>query len=76
MRAGPLAALLLVHAALVLGGVYYMLVKFGDELDSRVDKKVTSVQAEVERDLDAVQDEVERQFTRELRRELDARLGP
>ena len=71
MRAGPLAALLLAHAALVLGGVYYMLTEFGDELDRRVDEQVTEVQEDVERRVDRV----ERRITQQLRRELDARLG-
>ena len=70
MRLGGLTALLLVHAALVLGGVYYMLVQFGDELDRELDEEVTRVQRDVERDLDGV----ERRVIRQLRAELDARL--
>lgn len=71
MRLGALAALLLVHAAIVLGGVYLMFTAFGDELDRQLDEEVSAVQRDVERDLDDVRDQVIRQ----LRRELDARLG-
>lgn len=70
MRPGPLVALLLVHAALVLGGFYLMLVEFGDQLDTELDEQVTNVQADVERDLDRV----ERRLVRRLRIELDARI--
>lgn len=72
LGAGALAALLLVQAALVLGGVLYMLNVFGDELDSTLDEEVATVQLDVERDLNSVQ----RAVIRQLRRELDARLGP
>ena len=71
MRLGPIALLLLVHGALVLGGVYFMLTAFGDELDARLDEQVQNVQADVERDLGRV----ERRVIRQLRLELDARLG-
>jgi hypothetical protein len=67
----PLVALLLVQTALVLGGVLYMLNVFGDELDTRLDDQVTNVQNDIEGDLDRVQ----RGVIRQLRRELDARLG-
>jgi hypothetical protein len=63
---GPLLALLLVHAALVLGGVAYMLTVFGDEVDATLDEQVT----EVQRDLDESFDQVERS----VREELDRRL--
>jgi hypothetical protein len=71
MRLPALAVLLLVHAAIVLGGVYFMLTEFGDELDRELDEEVSAVQRDVERDLD----DVERAVVRQLRRELDARLG-
>lgn len=71
MRLGSLVTLLLVHAAIVLGGVYLMLTEFGDELDRELDEEVSAVQRDVERDLDDVQ----RSVIRQLRRELDARLG-
>lgn len=71
MRLGALATLLLVHAAVILGGVYLMLTALGDELDRTLDREVAAVQRDVERDLDRVRDQVIRQ----LRRELDARLG-
>lgn len=71
MRLGAIAAMLLVHAALVLGGVSLMLTAFGDELDSRLDEQVENVQTDVERDLERVR----RSVIRQLRTELDARLG-
>lgn len=69
--AGAIAALLLVQAVLVLGGVLYMLGAFGDELDATLDDQVETVQSDIQRDLDRVR----RGVVRELRRELDARLG-
>jgi RNA polymerase subunit RPABC4/transcription elongation factor Spt4 len=63
-----LLALLVVQTALVLGGVAYMLVAAGDELDSRLDDEVSRV----ERDLDTSFDDVQRS----VRQELDRRLPP
>jgi RNA polymerase subunit RPABC4/transcription elongation factor Spt4 len=63
-----LLALLVVQTALVLGGVGYMLVAAGDELDSRLDDEVSRV----ERDLDTSFDDVRRS----VRQELDRRLPP
>jgi RNA polymerase subunit RPABC4/transcription elongation factor Spt4 len=63
-----LFALLVVQTALVLGGVAYMLVVAGDELDSRLDDEVSRV----ERDLDTSFDDVQRS----VRQELDRRLPP
>jgi hypothetical protein len=63
---GPLLALLLVQAAVVLGGVAYMLTVFGDEVDVTLDRQVR----DVERDLDAQFDDVRRS----VRQELDRRL--
>jgi RNA polymerase subunit RPABC4/transcription elongation factor Spt4 len=63
-----LLALLVVQTALVLGGVAYMLVAAGDELDSRLDDEVSRV----ERDLDTSFDDVQRS----VRGELDRRLPP
>ena len=62
----PLVALLLVQTALVLGGVAYMLIVFGDEVDSTLDRRVDRV----ERDLDESFDDVRRS----VRDELDRRL--
>jgi hypothetical protein len=62
----PLLALLLVQAAIVLGGVAYMLTVLGDEADRTLDEQVTDVQ----RDLDDSFDEVRRS----VREELDRRL--
>jgi RNA polymerase subunit RPABC4/transcription elongation factor Spt4 len=66
-RAWPgLVALMLVQAALTLGGVAYMLTVFGDELDMTLDDQVS----EVQRDLDDSFDDVDRA----VREELDRRL--
>ena len=63
---GPLLALLLVQAAVVLGGVAYMLTVAGDEVDVTLDRQVR----DVERDLDEQFDDVRRS----VREELDRRL--
>jgi hypothetical protein len=60
------AALLLVTAALILGGVYLMLVAAGDEFDRRVDRQVDGVQEQFGRDVD--------RLDRRIQRELDRRL--
>jgi hypothetical protein len=60
------AAMLTVFAAVVLGGVFLMLVAFGNELDSKLDREVDRVERELERDFDDI-----RQAVRE---ELDRRL--
>jgi hypothetical protein len=60
------AAMLLVTAALVLGGVAYMLVAFGDDLDSELDRQVQTVQDDFRRDV--------RGLRRDLRSELERRL--
>jgi hypothetical protein len=60
------AVMLILTAALVLGGVYYMLTQFGDELDSELDTQVRTVQRDFDRDVTRLQ--------RNLERELDARL--
>jgi RNA polymerase subunit RPABC4/transcription elongation factor Spt4 len=62
----PLLALMLVQTALLLGGVAYMLVVFGDEVDKTLDEQV----ADVQRDLDESFDDVRRV----VRDELDRRL--
>jgi predicted PurR-regulated permease PerM len=66
------AVMLIVFAAVILGGVYYMLVQFGDELDSELDTQVTTVQRDFDRDVRRLQ----RNLERELQNELDARLPP
>jgi hypothetical protein len=63
-----LAVLLLVQTALLLGGMAYLAVLAGDEVDTRVDREVTRF----ERDLDTSFDRVRR----EVRRELEARPPP
>jgi hypothetical protein len=60
------AAMLLVTAAVVLGGVALMLVAFGDELDRRIDSQVESVQDDFGSDVDRLE--------RRIRNELDRRL--
>ncbi len=61
-----IAAMLGVFAAVVLGGVYLMLVAAGDELDRRLDREVSRVERDIERNFDGIQEDV--------RRELDRRL--
>jgi hypothetical protein len=61
-----LALLLVVFAAGILGGVYVMLVGFGDELDSRLNTQVERVQRDIDGQFDGVQ--------RDVRDELDRRL--
>jgi len=60
------AAMLLVTAAAVLGGVAYMLTAFGDELDSELNRQVRTVQDDFGGDV--------RGLRRDIRRELDRRL--
>lgn len=60
--------MLLVTAAVVLGGVYYLLIEFGKELDSGLDRQVRTVQEGFDDDLRGLQ--------RDLREELDRRLPP
>ena len=69
-RAGlwPLAAMLAVFAAVVLGGVALMFVAAGREVDRQLDREVERVERNLERDFDTIR--------RDLRRELDNRLPP
>jgi len=60
------AGLLTVFAAVVLGGVFLMLVAFGNELDRQLDREVERVERELERNFDRIQ--------RDVREELDRRL--
>jgi hypothetical protein len=60
--------MLLVFAALILGGVYYMLTQFGDELESELDSQVRTVQRDFDGDV--------RRLQRDIEQELDARLPP
>jgi len=61
------AALLLVTATVVLGGVYAMLLAFGDSLETELDRQVRTVQEGFEDDVNGLE--------RGLREELDRRLG-
>lgn len=60
------AAMLTVTAAIVLGGVWYMLTLFGEELDSKLDREVNTVQRDFDRSV--------RDLQLDIRRELDERL--
>ena len=60
------AAMLLVTAAVMLGGMAYLLTLAGDELESQLDTQVESVQRDFGRDVDGLE--------RTLRRELDQRI--
>lgn len=60
------ATLLLVTAAVVLGGVALMLMAAGDALETELDRQVRTVQDGFDDDVGDLQ--------RELRRELDRRL--
>ena len=60
--------MLLITAAVVLGGVYYMLTAFGDELDGQLENEVDTVQRDFDRDV--------RRLQRDIERQLDERLPP
>ena len=62
----PIAAMLAVFAAVVLGGVALMFVAAGREVDDQLDREVQRVERELERNFDGIQDDV--------REELDRRL--
>ncbi len=69
-RAGlwPIAAMLVVFAAVVLGGVALMFVAAGREVDRQLDSDVERVERDLDRDFGTIR--------RDVRRELDRRLGP
>lgn len=62
------AVMLVLFAVVILGGVYYMLTQFGDELDSELDSQVRTVQRDFDRDVGRLERQIERQ--------LDERLPP
>ena len=62
------AVMLVLFAVVILGGVYYMLTQFGDELDSELDSQVRTVQRDFDGDV--------RRLQRSIERELDDRLPP
>ena len=62
------AVMLILFAVVILGGVYYMLTQFGDELDSELDSQVRTVQRDFDGDV--------RRLQRDIERELDERLPP
>jgi hypothetical protein len=69
-RAGlwPIAAMLAVFAAVVLGGVALMFVAAGREVDRQLDSEVERVERNLDRDFGTIR--------RDVRRELDRRLPP
>ena len=62
----PIAAMLTVFAAVVLGGMALMLVVAGREAEDHLDREVQRVERELERNFDGIQ--------RDIREELDRRL--
>jgi cell division protein FtsX len=62
----PIAAMLMVFAAVVLGGVALMFVVAGREVEDQLDREVQRVEREMDRNFDSIQ--------REVREELDRRL--
>jgi hypothetical protein len=62
-----IAGMLLVFAAVILGGVYFMLVSAGDRIEDRVDEQVEGAQREFDRSLD--------DFERRMQQELERRAG-
>jgi hypothetical protein len=58
--------MLVVFAAVVLGGVALLLVAFGNELDRQLDREMSRVEREFERNLETIREDV--------REELDNRL--
>ena len=62
----PIAAMLTVFAAILLGGMALMLTIAGRELDEQLDREVRRVERELERNFDGIQ--------RDVREELDRRL--
>ena len=61
-----IAVLLTLQAVAVLGGVYFMLGVFGEELDKQLDAEVTRVERQFERDLDTIRRDVRRELRRAL----------
>lgn len=61
-----IAAMLVVFAAVVLGGVFLMLVAAGNEVDRQLEREVQRVERELERNFDGIR--------RDVREELDRRL--
>jgi uncharacterized protein YdgA (DUF945 family) len=66
------AAMLVVTAAVVLGGVWYMLTVFGDELEEELDRQVETVQRDFDRDVRGLERDIQRRFERELDERLPA----
>ena len=62
------AVMLLLSTAVILGGVYYMLVQFGDELNSELDTQVQTVRRDFDRDVRGCSATSSRSSTRGCRR--------
>ena len=70
------AAMLTVFAAVVLGGVFLMLVAFGNELDGQLDREVERVERELERNFDGIQEDVREELDRRLPEETPVQPQP
>jgi len=70
------AAMLTVFAAVVLGGVFLMLVAFGNELDGQLDREVERVERELERNFDGIQEDVREELDRRLPEEAPVQPQP
>ena len=70
------AAMLTVFAAVVLGGVFLMLVAFGNELDGQLDREVERVERELERNFDGIQEDVRQELDRRLPEETPVQPQP
>lgn len=77
-RAGlwPIAAMLAVFAAVVLGGVALMFLAAGREVERQLDSEVKRVERNFGRDFERDFDAIRRDVRRDLRRELERRLPP
>jgi hypothetical protein len=60
---------LVIFAGGILGGVYLMLVSFGDELDRRLDTQVQRVQRDFSAELEGVRRDIRRELEQQLNRE-------
>jgi hypothetical protein len=75
-RLWPIAAMLAVFAAVVLGGVALMFLAAGREVERQLDTEVERVERNFERNFERDFDTIRRDVRRDLRRELERRLPP
>jgi hypothetical protein len=61
-----IALMLVVFAAVVLGGVAAMLVAFGDRLETELDTRVGTVQRDLDRSIERIGDDVQQEIERRL----------